>query len=502
MTKIFKKSVKKTIVTMTLLLTFAISPVMNVSALTNDTSNSDSINAGIGSLSYDKNEVLAQQGDVIENVVPKEGTFKDGKFIVVQRNKKSLGSTPVDISVIDSIKDRTYPGALLLADKDFADNRPTLITADRAPINITVDLPGVNTTLNVENPSYGTVNSAVNQLVDDWCRENSDTHTLPARTQYNETMVYSKNQLKMGLNVDVEVANQLLGIDFESIISGESTYMVAAYKQIFYTVSAELPNNPSDLFQSNVTFDQLKYKGVSDEAPPVMVTNVAYGRTIYVVLKSDSSSAKVEEAFKLLVKGQKIEENSEIEHIVNNSSFTVVVLGGDSQEHSKLITTDFQEVRNVIKDNSTFSLKNPGYPISYTSAFIKDNAIAAVHNTTDYVEVTSTEYSQCKLTLDHSGAYVAQFNVQWDEFTYDEDGNEVITHKCWADNDSDRTAHFSTEITLPANTRNLRVVARECTGLAWEWWRTVVDENLPLAGQVDVSIWGTTLHPAHSVVFR
>ncbi|OPA13012.1 hypothetical protein BHL54_14915 [Bacillus cereus] len=30
--------------------------------------------------------------------------------------------------------------------------------------------------------------------------------------------------------------------------------MVAAYKQIFYTVSAELPNNPSNLFDNSVYF--------------------------------------------------------------------------------------------------------------------------------------------------------------------------------------------------------------------------------------------------------
>ena len=51
--------------------------------------------------------------------------------------------------------------------------------------------------------------------------------------------------------------------------------------------------------------------------------------------------------------------------------FTVVVLaGGDSKEHNKLITKkDFDEIRNVIKNNAEFSTKNPAYPISYTSVF-------------------------------------------------------------------------------------------------------------------------------------
>ncbi|EPZ62331.1 thiol-activated cytolysin family protein [[Clostridium] sordellii ATCC 9714] len=36
--------------------------------------------------------------------------------------------------------------------------------------------------------------------------------------------------------------------------------MIAAYKQIFYTVSAQLPNNPSELFDDSVTFKELVRK--------------------------------------------------------------------------------------------------------------------------------------------------------------------------------------------------------------------------------------------------
>ncbi|WDV45463.1 thiol-activated cytolysin family protein [Clostridiaceae bacterium M8S5] len=424
---------------------------------------------------------------------------------MLQHKKRSLGTSPVDICVIDSIKDRTYPGSLLLANRDFVNNRPTALVADRAPINISIDLPGLgtNNTIKVQNPSYGTVTGAIDELVNRWSAQNSGTHTLPARTQYKEEMVYSKNQLKMGLNVDVEVADQMFGIDFEAISNGEQKYMVASYKQIFYTVSAQLPSRPSDLFDSSVKFGDLTNRGVSNASPPLMVSNVAYGRTIYVILKTESKSNKVKAAFKALIKGQKIGANTEFENIIKNSSFTAVVIGGDSQQHNKIITTDFEEIRKVIKDNATFSLTNPGYPIAYTSTFVKDNSLAAVHNSTDYVETTATEYSSGRLILDHSGAYIAQFHVEWDEVSYDDKGNEVLTHKTWNRNDRDLTAHFATTIYLPPNTRNLRVLARECTGLFWEWWRTVVDEhNMPLAGQIKVAIWGTTLHPRYIIEYR
>ncbi|MCE5173314.1 thiol-activated cytolysin family protein, partial [Paenibacillus profundus] len=61
------------------------------------------IDSGIAGLNYNRNEVLAVQGDQISSFVPKEGIQSNGKFIVVERDKKSLTTSPVDISIIDSI---------------------------------------------------------------------------------------------------------------------------------------------------------------------------------------------------------------------------------------------------------------------------------------------------------------------------------------------------------------------------------------------------------------
>lgn len=187
------------------------------------TSELNDIDAGIAGLNYDRNEVLAVTGDQVSSYVPKEGVQSNGKFIVVEREKKSLTTSPVDISIIDSITNRTYPGAIQLANKDFADNQPGLVMAARKPLDITIDLPGLKSenTITVENPNYSSVSSAVDQLVSTWGEKYSDTHTLPARLQYAESMVYSQNQIATALNVNSKVLNGTLGIDFNAVLSGE-----------------------------------------------------------------------------------------------------------------------------------------------------------------------------------------------------------------------------------------------------------------------------------------
>lgn len=465
----------------------------------------EEINDKIYSLNYNELEVLAKNGETIENFVPKEGVKKADKFIVIERKKKNINTTPVDISIIDSVTDRTYPAALQLANKGFTENKPDAVVTKRNPQKIHIDLPGMGdkATVEVNDPTYANVSTAIDNLVNQWHDNYSGGNTLPARTQYTESMVYSKSQIEAALNVNSKILDGTLGIDFKSISKGEKKVMIAAYKQIFYTVSANLPNNPADVFDKSVTFKDLQRKGVSNEAPPLFVSNVAYGRTVFVKLETSSKSNDVEAAFSAALKGTDVKTNGKYSDILENSSFTAVVLGGDAAEHNKVVTKDFDIIRNVIKDNATFSRKNPAYPISYTSVFLKNNKIAGVNNRTEYVETTSTEYTSGKINLSHQGAYVAQYEILWDEINYDDKGKEVITKRRWDNNWYSKTSPFSTVIPLGANSRNIRIMARECTGLAWEWWRKVIDErDVKLSKEINVNISGSTLSPYGSITYK
>ncbi|WP_142415088.1 thiol-activated cytolysin family protein [Hathewaya massiliensis] len=465
-------------------------------------SNSEELDEKIYELSYDPRKILSYNGEKVESFVPAESFENSDKFIVVKREKKNISDSTADISITDSINDRTYPGAIQLANRNLIENKPDIISCERKPITISIDLPGMSEdgTKVVNSPTYSSVNAAINSLLETWNSKYASKYSIPTRINYSDTMVYSKSQLSTMFGCNFKGLSKALNIDFDSIYKGEKKAMVLAYKQIFYTVSVDGPNRPSDLFGDNVTYNTLALKGVNKDNPPAYVSNVAYGRTIYVKLETTSKSAKVKAAFKALIENQDISSNAEYKDIINQSSFTATVLGGGAQEHNKVVTKDFDVIRNVIKDNSVYSPQNPAYPLSYTSTFLKDNKIATINNKTEYIETTATEYDSGKIILDHSGAYVAQFQVTWDEVSYDKQGNEVIEHKAWSGNNSDRTAHFNTEIYLKGNARNISIKAKECTGLAWEWWRDVLDiKNVPLVKERKVSIWGTTLYPRYYV---
>lgn len=187
--------------------------------------------------------------------------------------------------------------------------------------------------------------------------------------------------------------------------------------------------------------------------------------------------------------------------VFENAEFYVIVLGGNSEEHINFTSKDRKKIGEIITNNSTFSEKNQGIPIAYTSAFLKENRIATIKSSTEYIETTSTKYQNGKITLKHTGGYIAEFYVTWKERRY-VNGKAVDTEKSWDKNGKNLTAPFSTEISIPANAFDLHVKAQGKTGLAWEKWRTSIDQDLSLHPNIKVSIWGTTLKQKGEVTYN
>ena len=71
-----------------------------------------------------------------------------------------------------------------------------------------------------------------------------------------------------------------------------------------------------------------------------------------------STSSDVETAFKALVKDQNVQFDVKYKEIFEQSTFTAIVIGGGAQEHSKVISKDFNE---IIKDNSEYGCNNLDY---------------------------------------------------------------------------------------------------------------------------------------------
>ena len=449
-------------------------------------------------LNYDKTNILTRRGEAIENYTNTSTKQQGNEFVVVEKVKKNLSNGSADVAINGN--GDIFLGALFKANQDLLENKPQQISLDRSKGRISVDLPGmvggdsyVDATLTASGMQEG-----VNTLLNRWHEKYAAKNPAPARMQYESTSAYSMNQLKAKFGSDFEKVGVNLKIDFEAVNKGEKQVEVVDFKQIYYTANFDAPKNPSDVFAPGVTVDQLKARGIDGKTPPVYVSSVSYGRQMYVKFETTSKSTELKAAINAVIKGVPIKPDSEWARVLKDTTVTVSIVGGNADGAARVVTGTVEDLKKLIQEGATFSTQNPAVPISYKTAFLKDNQVATIQSNTDYIETKVTSYKNGYLNLHHKGAYIARYYVYWDEVTYDKDGVESIRSRQWEDNGKNRTAGFQTELQFKGNVRNIRVKIQEKTGLVWEPWRTVYNRtDLPLVQKRTIVNSGTTIRPKY-----
>ena len=449
-------------------------------------------------LNYDKTNILTRRGEAIENYTNTSTKQQGNEFVVVEKVKKSLSNGSADVAINGN--GDIFLGALFKANQDLLENKPQQISLDRSKGRISVDLPGMvgGDSYVDANPTASGMQEGVNTLLNRWHEKYAAKNPAPARMQYESTSAYSMNQLKAKFGSDFEKVGVNLKIDFEAVNKGEKQIEVVDFKQVYYTANFDAPKNPSDVFAPGVTVDQLKARGIDENTPPVYVSSVSYGRQMYVKFETTSKSTELKAAINAVIKGVPIKAESEWARVLKNTTVTVSIVGGNADGAARVVTGTVEDLKKLIQEGATFSTQNPAVPISYKTAFLKDNQVATIQSNTDYIETKVTSYKNGYLKLHHKGAYIARYYVYWDEVTYDKDGVESIRSRQWEDNGKNRTAGFQTELQFKGNVRNIRVKIQEKTGLVWEKWRTVYNRtDLPLVQKRTIVNSGTTLRPKY-----
>ena len=456
------------------------------------------LNKYLFGLNYDKTNILTRRGEAIENYTNTSTKQQGSEFVVVEKVKKNLSSGHADVAINGN--GDIFLGALFKANQDLLENKPQQISLDRSKGRISVDLPGMvgGDSYVDANPTVSGMQEGVNTLLNRWHEKYAAKNPAPARMQYESTSAYSMNQLKAKFGSDFEKVGVNLKIDFEAVNKGEKQVEVVDFKQIYYTANFDAPKNPSDVFAPGVTVDQLKARGIDGKTPPVYVSSVSYGRQMYVKFETTSKSTELKAAINAVIKGVPIKPDSEWARVLKNTTVTVSIVGGNADGAARVVTGTVEDLKKLIQEGATFSTQNSAVPISYKTAFLKDNQVATIQSNTDYIETKVTSYKNGYLNLQHKGAYIARYYVYWDEVTYDKDGVESIRSRQWEDNGKNRTAGFQTEIQFRGNVRNIRVKIQEKTGLVWEPWRTVYNRtDLPLVQKRTIVNSGTTIRPKY-----
>ena len=447
-----------------------------------NTNNKKAVNDYVNGLTYDPRKLLAVEGDggtVLQDKqlsTNSERKNDNNKITVCTVAKYSMSNNFDEVVIMQPTNGIVYPGSLIYADQFLVRGQPRPLTSlSLAPVRLTVDLPGIGEkgNMTVKNPNNGNVQAELQKALQYWNENSSykEGYVNAARSSSSAAVSFNSEQIGLSLGVNVKWASGEAGAQFSYNSTSSKSVALMMFKQVFYTVTAEPPANPSDAF-GNITAAQVTATFGNDN-PPAYVQSVSYGRIIMFRMETSEkqTEADMKASLKYAAGAVDLDVNAAAKYqaILRNSSITYALLGGNAEVLSETASAqNFKDLEPLIKGkNSVYSKSNPGVPIAYTVRFLKDHQIAKMGFTTEYTKETCESKNNIFFRLNHSGGYVAKY-----EITYNENGVDTKIET------GNKTAGYSETFYFPGDATNIKLKGWAMTGLAWDPWGEIYNKSM------------------------
>ncbi|MDR1312088.1 MAG: thiol-activated cytolysin family protein [Burkholderiaceae bacterium] len=466
-----------------------------------------SIDDYVFKLKYKPEQILSVTEPGSTESLPVRDGVKNG--VIICTNEPAGLTTNIDnFTVLNPAGATMFAGALVRADRNLAQGRPSIISIDRAPATIRVDLPGLGEsgTAHIGDINYASYQSALNNMLEKWnaTAAAKKGYANASRSLLTTVKADSDSQLALSLGFSTTWADNKITSNLKVNTTNKSSSVVSLYRQVFYTVTFDPPKSPARVFGEGITQSELARREIGNNAPPAFVQTVDYGRLIFVRMDTASSSTGVdlEGAMSYALSGNegaKIDASLESKYksVIANSTFSVMTVGGNAQVATQIYKpSELDKLHKLIKDNALYTRNNPGYPIAYSVAFLKDNALAALNASTNYVKKNCVEHANGYVRFRHAGAYIARVSVNWEEtnpkYQPGKAGVEKMISQSWSS--GNQTAGWSKTVDLPGDATNIRIKAEAKTGLVWNPWGEIISTTLAGPNNQCYKFKGATLH--------
>jgi hypothetical protein len=266
-----------------------------------------------------------------------------------------------------------WPGSLVQS--KFLRNDGRLVSIGSFPrdpmqFNIIGSMGGKS--FKIENPNRNTFNDQMNNSAKlFWFMP-------PIFTSQKTQITYSSEQALLDLGINFNFLRSGLKTSFEISNINEHTTMYMLVKSIYFNVTADYPEKPSDFFGIDTEIENLKRICTIDNSP-AYVSNVSYGRFALVKMKSSTSQQKTKLAVDILFKGLSANLTNEQKSILENLDLTVEAAPGSS-----VMLRTIQDVYNFINEGYEFNHRTGYVPVGFEARYLKDNSPLITHTTIGY----------------------------------------------------------------------------------------------------------------------
>ena len=450
-------------------------------------------------LNYDPRVLLSVVPDGTTSAVPvKDRQPASNGVIICTKIQHKLNKNLDAVAILSPTAGVVFPGALVRADQNLSEGHPTPIALPRGPVTLSVDLPGLANPSETLVPTNSNIQKFVNAKLEEWNKQaGSEGYINAARSFLQTTQAYSSQQVALDLGFSSKWASGNASAQINTSSSTEKSVVVAYYQQVFYTITMDTPTTLAGVFDSAVDLEEAQ-RAFSERNPPAYVRSVDYGRLLMVKMETSSinTSVNLKGAFEQATQGGvtvggKLEAT--YKDIINNASFTALAIGGGAETPVQIFAggseAGLKGLKDYIAKDARYRRDNPGLPVAYTVAFLKDNEFARMGYTTDYTETQCVRYPIAFVKFAHAGAYVARFQVTWAEA--DAQGN-YTQNKDWES--GNQTAGYTHQVDLPGDAQGDELQAWAATGLVWDPWGEILNVSLDGPDNKCYRVTGTTLN--------
>lgn len=295
-------------------------------------------------------------------------------------------SNPQKIVTLDPDGGKMWLGALLQGQR-YAGGPGSLAdlptAGKRAPIKIWTDLMGADVVRTVADPDAAEVHRGIAQMV----RAAQDSGVpAAARIAYDETSQSSIEDglIKAGLSVKYMGGNA--AADLTSQRKAQRSSLLVSLTQRAFSVNLVRPSRFSEYFDGRFTRGDLgamQAAGqIGPDNPPVVISNIAYGRVLYYSVSSTATQSELEAAVKASYEAGAASGSGSVstrqQDILNQAEVKVFAMGGPSAGVENLIRT--HKIQDYFAAENTL---DRAVPISYQVDNLNGSA-ASFTETTDY----------------------------------------------------------------------------------------------------------------------
>lgn len=297
-----------------------------------------------------------------------------------------------DVTALNVTGTEIWPGGLLQG-SGFESGMFAPITIPRAPCTITLSnvrlVAGAPYSATVDECSFATVHQATQDLLGAGVVGTGAEASLDMVTVRD----FDHFMFKIGLDSRFFVGSVKARMQLERERRKHSILMT--FRQKFFDVTVQDPEASTSFFRDGSAFSDPENQ-IDAHNPPLYVSQVSYGRIVYLVASSDYSARDLEASLKASFggfgMGHTIRVGVTVEDVLSRTELHYYVLGGDAGSALDPIDSATTPaamaaaVRGLLgnPELGRWAPSNPGAPISYSLNYLKNRQPARMSFMTSY----------------------------------------------------------------------------------------------------------------------